>query len=167
MLLDSPSLTWFRCCPAGAPVCPLRRHRRRRSGTRPRTDSCRCCWGWAWCRSPAALRWPSGWIGPLMWSDLWPSPNARTFLQEREDGSFKTKFGESTNKDPPTQHTWSSDAVEVRLGVLREVEVDDHVDGLDVDASGKEIYRRRTEDQMKSFELQIQTHEFWFMMLQS
>lgn len=30
--------------------------------------------------------------------------------------------------------------MEVSLSILREVEVDDHVDGLDVDTSGEEIY---------------------------
>lgn len=37
--------------------------------------------------------------------------------------------------------------MEVSLSVLGEVEVDDHVDSLDVDTSGEEIYRKTTEHQ--------------------
>lgn len=38
-----------------------------------------------------------------------------------------------------TEASGSADSVQVGLGHLREVEVDDNVDGLDVDTSGEEI----------------------------
>ena len=38
-----------------------------------------------------------------------------------------------------TEAPGSADAVQVRLGSLREVEVDDHIHGLDVDATCKEV----------------------------
>lgn len=41
------------------------------------------------------------------------------------------------------QQTWSSNTMEVSLSVLREVEVDDDVDSLDVNTSGEEIYWKR------------------------
>ena len=37
----------------------------------------------------------------------------------------------------------STDPVQVGLGHLGEVEVDDHVDGLDVDAPGEEVGRHQ------------------------
>ena len=37
----------------------------------------------------------------------------------------------------------SADSVQVGLGDLGEVEVDDHVDGLDVDAPGEEVGRHQ------------------------
>jgi len=38
-----------------------------------------------------------------------------------------------------TETTWTSDSVEVGLGELREVEVDDNVNGDNVDTAGKQI----------------------------
>lgn len=36
--------------------------------------------------------------------------------------------------------------MQVSFSVLGEVEVDDHIDGLDIDSSGEKIYWRKTED---------------------
>lgn len=88
----SKYLTCFRRCPVGvlvSPQSPPHHSRRRTSGTRPHRGSCRCCWEWAWCRSPAGLRWPSGWSGPLMWSGWWPSPGDQTSLRAREYVEYK------------------------------------------------------------------------------
>lgn len=37
--------------------------------------------------------------------------------------------------------TRAADAVQICLGVLREIEVDDHVHGLDIDTAGEQIWR--------------------------
>lgn len=147
--------TWFRCCPVGFLVSPppLPHHRQHHlSGTQPRRGSCRCCWEWAWCRSPAVLRWSSGWIGHLRWSGWWPGPNDRTSLRMRECVS-ETKVLMSANRKEEhafarsefhalmtsKPQTWSPNTMKVSLSILGEVEVNDHIDSLDVDTSGEEV----------------------------